>query len=382
VGHFFLTGELALSAQPGEISVQFVFADEEDRELFYFNLVPGVLGSGSGHFCLTRERAKAVAEQFRGQGDPAWPSVRKLVVRCACEHDASVIVTNLRAFAEPATARSQPEVAMSHPEVKPATLAYRGIREPPPPPDCPPGWRTGPPDFMGVGAQRCGTTRWFDLIVAHPEVIAPPGLRKELHFFDRFHAGGFTAPDAAAYHQYFPRPEPKLTGEWTPLYLAAFWVPEMLAQAAPQARLLVLLRDPVERYISGLQHHHRQAEFNRSPLDAAAPLDAYLRGLYGAQLEALLAHFDRSQLLVQQYERCTREPLAELRRSYEFLGLKHSGFTLDLEAHPNRQPGKRPLHPDARRALVEAYRDDVARLVDRFPEIDLTLWPNFSHLAG
>jgi hypothetical protein len=139
----------------------------------------------------------------------------------------------------------------------------------------------------------------------------------------------------------------------------------MLAQAAPQARLLVLLRDPVERYISGLQHHHRQAEFNRSPLDAAAPLDAYLRGLYGAQLEALLAHFDRSQLLVQQYERCTREPLAELRRSYEFLGLKHSGFTLDLEAHPNRQPGKRPLHPDARRALVEAYRDDVARPGDR-----------------
>jgi hypothetical protein len=271
---------------------------------------------------------------------------------------------------------------MSDPEAKPTTLAYRGIREPPPRPDCPPGWVTGPPDFIGVGAQRCGTTRWFDLIVAHPDVIAPPGVRKELHFFDRFHAGGFTATDAGSYREYFPRPDGKLTGEWTPLYLAAFWVPEMLAQAAPQARLLVLLRDPVERYISALQHHHRGAEFNNSTLDASAPLEAYVRGLYGAQLEHLLAHCDRSRLLVQQYERCTREPLLQLQRCYEFLGLTDTGLTLDLDARPNHQPEKHALHPDARRALIEAYSDDVVALVERFPELDLTQWPNFAHLAG
>jgi hypothetical protein len=264
---------------------------------------------------------------------------------------------------------------MSDPVAKPTTLAHRGIRTPPPPPSCPVGWRTGPPDFVGIGAQRCGTTRWFDLIVAHPDVIAPPGIRKELHFFDRFHAGGFTPA-------YFPRHGGTLTGEWTPLYLAAFWTPAMLAAAAPRARLLVLMRDPVERYISALQHHHRAAEFNRSPLNATAPLEAFMRGLYGAQLTRLLAHYDRSQMLVQQYERCTRDPLAELRRTYEFLDLSEVGPVPDFDAHPNRQPEKLHLHPDARQALVEAYTEDVTSLIDRFPEIDVSLWPNFAHLAG
>jgi hypothetical protein len=239
--------------------------------------------------------------------------------------------------------------------------------------------RTGPPDFVGVGAQRCGTTRWFDLIAAHPEVSRPFGLRKELHFFDRFHAGGFGPADVASYHEYFPRPEGRLTGEWTPLYMAAVGVPAMLAAAAPQARLLVLLRDPVERYISAMRHHARMAELGGLSLSALAPFDAYARGLYGAQLRRLLAHFDRTQLLVGQYERCVLDPLGELRRTYEFLGLSSPGQTPPgLDAHPNRQPDKPELNRDARDALIEAYADDITMLARDFPEIDLALWPNFA----
>jgi Sulfotransferase family len=257
----------------------------------------------------------------------------------------------------------------------------QGIRTPPPAPLCPEGWRTGPPDFVGVGAQRSGTTRWFDLIVAHPDVASPLATRKELHFFGGFHAGGFTAADAAAYHDYFPRPEGQITGEWTPVYLAAPWTPSMLAAAAPDAKLLVLLRDPVERYLSGMEHHHRRARAAAQPLKALAPLDAFMRGLYHSQLTNLLAHFARSQVLVLQYERCVREPLSELRRTYEFLGLREAEAVPDLDARPNLQPDKPPLHPDARRALVEAYTDDVVSLVDGFPEIDLGLWPNFAQLV-
>src|SRR5271167_2527938 len=138
---------------------------------------------------------------------------------------------------------------------KPMPLTCQGIRVPPPPPACPAGWRTGPPDFVGVGAQRSGTTRWFDLIVAHPQVLAPLATRKELHFFDRFHSDPLAPADAGAYAEYFPRPEGVLTGEWSPSYLPSPWVPAMLAATAPRARLLVLLRDPVERYISALQRH-------------------------------------------------------------------------------------------------------------------------------
>jgi hypothetical protein len=234
-----------------------------------------------------------------------------------------------------------------------------------------------------VGAQRSGTTRWFDLIVAHPQVTAPMATRKELHYFDRFHADAFTARDAAAYSEYFPRPEGALTGEWSPSYLASPWAPAMLAAAAPQARLLVLLRDPVERYLSGLQRQHRVARARGEPLNAMAPLDAFARGLYHAQLTHLLRRFARSQVLVLQYERVSAEPRTELRRTYEFLGLSGSGYAPDLaalEAHPNRQAEKPELHPEVRRALVEAYAGEVALLIGDYPEIDVGLWPNFQAL--
>jgi hypothetical protein len=273
------------------------------------------------------------------------------------------------------------DVAMSAPRAKPLTLASQGVMMPPPVPQCPAGWRTGPPDFVGIGAQRAGTTRWFDLVVAHPQIQAPPATRKELHYFDRFHAGGFTVADAGAYGEYFPRPEGRLTGEWTPVYLAAPWIPEMLAAAAPDARLLVTLRDPIERYLSGLQRHHRVARATDEPLNAMAPLDAFVRGFYHAQLIQLLAHFERSRVLILQYERCVREPLGELRRTFAFLGVEDTGFAPDLDAHPNRQAEKPELHGDARRALVEAYSPDVMELCRRFPEIDVGLWPSFAHLA-
>ncbi len=261
------------------------------------------------------------------------------------------------------------------------TLAYQGVMLPPAVPQCPPGWRRGAPDFVGIGAQRAGTTRWFDLVVAHPQIQAPPATRKELHSFDRFHAGGFTAGDVDAYGEWFPRPQGQLTGEWTPVYLAAPWVPAMLASAAPEAKLLVTLRDPIERYLSGLQRHHRTARATGEPLNAMAPLEAFMRGFYHAQLTRLLAHFERSRVLVLQYERCVRDPLGELRRTFAFLGLTDTGFVPDLQAHPNRQAEKPELHPDARRALVEAYTLDVTELVRGFPEIDLALWPNFAWMA-
>jgi hypothetical protein len=254
------------------------------------------------------------------------------------------------------------------------------VRVPPPPPERPAGWRTGPPDFVGVGAQRSGTTRWYDLIVAHPEVAAPLATRKELHYFDRFHSEPFGEADAEAYGEYFPRPPGLCAGEWSPSYLPAPRIPAMLAAAAPDARVLVLLRDPVERYISALERHRRVARASGRALNAMAPLDAFTRGLYHAQLGRLLERFPRSQVLILQYERCTAEPRSELRSTYEFLGLRQTGFLPSLEAHPNRQPDKPGLQAEVRAALVDAYAEDVARLLASYREIDAGLWPNFAGL--
>jgi hypothetical protein len=254
-----------------------------------------------------------------------------------------------------------------------------GIDRPPPAPACPPGWRTGPPDFVGVGVQRCGTTRWFDLIASHPQVTHSVAA-KELHYFDRFYSGRPTQAEIDGYQQYFPRPARQLAGEWTPLYLTAPWIPPLLAAAAPEARLLVLLRDPVERYLSGLQLATRVAARRGVPLSRYAPLDTFVRGLYHAHLTGLLRHFPRSQILLLQYEQCTRDPIGELRRTLEFIGLEDIGFEPDTQARPQEQSEKPRPDSATRAAYVEAYSDDVARLLGAFPEIDVSLWPNFAHM--
>ena len=256
-----------------------------------------------------------------------------------------------------------------------------GVDMPPPPPQAPPGWSSGPPDFVGVGFQRCGTTRWYNLIASHPEIARPVAM-KELHFFDRFHSGGFGEDDLAAYHEYFPRPQGQKVGEWTPLYASAPWIPPLLARAAPEARLLMILRDPVERLVSGLALDAAVAERRGAVLSRHAPLEAFVRGTYHAELSVLGRHFERSRLLVLQYERCAAEPEAELRRTFAFLGVREDVPVSGLEAHPRRRDEKPRLDPATRAAYVDAYSEDVLRLVRDFPELDLSLWPNFAHLAG
>lgn len=254
-----------------------------------------------------------------------------------------------------------------------------GIDQPPPVPEVPAGWRTGPPDFIGVGAQRCGTTRWFRLIAEHPRIANPNGA-KELHYFDRFQYGGCTPEELERYQRYFPRPTGSKVGEWTPLYASAPWVPPLLAAAAPHARLLVVLRDPVERLRSGLGLAETVARRRGVPLSRYATLDAYARGLYHAQLVQLMHHFERSRVLVLQYERCALAPAEQLRRTYEFLEVD-SDHLPSLEARPREQREKPTLDERSRQAYIDAYREDVVALCGQFGELDVALWPNFAHLA-
>ena len=228
--------------------------------------------------------------------------------------------------------------------------------------------------------QRGNTRRWFDLITSHPEV-APAPIRKELHFFDRFYAGGYTPADTAEYHKQFPRDGHRRVGEWTPMYLSSPWVPRLLAAAAPETRLLATLRDPIERFRSGLEFNTAVEKTRAGRMSELAPAESFMHGLYHAQLKGLLSHFDRSQILILQFERCVSDPLPQLKRTFEFLGLEDTEFVPDLGYHPHRQQSKPDLDSATRESYVEAYQDDVIGLLDEFPEIDVALWPNFAHLA-
>lgn len=239
----------------------------------------------------------------------------------------------------------------------------------------PAGWHTAPPDFVGVGVTGTSTAWWHAQIERHPDVTRLPGVPGELHWFDRFWAEPFEAADAARYAEWFPRPEGRAAGEWTPAYLAEFWVPELLAASAPRTRILVMLRDPVERYAAA---RGRAALPNAHHWDDRDALGTFQRGLYAEPLRRLLSAFPRDQVLILQEEACRADAEAQLARTLAFIGLAPAELA-PLTVQPAvGLPGAAlaaPLADAVRRALVGAYAPDLAELVDLVPELDLGLWP-------
>jgi Sulfotransferase family len=233
---------------------------------------------------------------------------------------------------------------------------------------------TGAPDFVGIGVQKAGTTWWYDLICAHPRVYSRPDIHKERHYFGRYANRPFGAEERAEYLDWFPRPPGRLAGEWTPDYIHLPWTPPLLAQAAPQTRLLVLVRDPVERFRAGLAHQQRERGRRTSVEDYN---DAVTRGFYDAALCRWGMHFGPEQILVLQYERCVDDPRRELARTYRFLEL--DPFVPDgIRSRVNATTKPLDLEEDVRRRLVELYAPDALALSSHFPDIQLDRWPNFA----
>jgi len=242
------------------------------------------------------------------------------------------------------------------------------------PPPCPPGWSLGPPDFVGVGVQRCGTTRMYSLIVTHPEI--EDRRPKETHHLDQHWGGGEADPEV--YARCFPRSPGRICGEWTPRYMIDPWTLARLAAVAPQTKILVSLRDPVERYVSGLGLAAKLARQGGPPLNSLTSISHVARSQYLPQLRHLLRHFDREQILVMQFERALADPLGELRRVYAFLGVDPSFEPPDVSiGRQTRRAASVELAPLERSELTAFLRPEVDDLAAMLPELDLELWPNF-----
>jgi len=244
----------------------------------------------------------------------------------------------------------------------------------PQPPATPDEWVPAAPDYVGVGTARSGTSWWDGLINAHPRVSRPPGTPKEVHYFDRLWERTLEVRDIERYHAFFARPAGHLSGEWTPGYMLDVWTPALLQRAAPRARLLVLLRDPVERFRSG--RTLAENRFTVGSTARAAANAAFNRGIYADQLLRLWACFPREQVLVLQYERCVAEPAAELRRTFEFIGLgPEIPDGVDLAGRVNESRGpKVTLSRWQEDQLVRRYAPENERLASLLPQLDLSLW--------
>jgi hypothetical protein len=138
--------------------------------------------------------------------------------------------------------------------------------------------------------------------------------------------------------------------------------------------VLVQLRDPVERFHSGVWH----AATHIGKVDADAINGAIARGRYGSQLQVLLKHFPREQVLVLQMERCRQDSTFMLAKTFSFLGLDPA-----LAPARNVRWGPPvPVDPGLVAGLPSSYADDVRLLIDLVgDDIDLGLWPNFAHLG-
>jgi hypothetical protein len=243
------------------------------------------------------------------------------------------------------------------------------------------------PSFWILGAMKAGTSSLFDYICQHPQV-APP-LRKEVHFFTR---GWRFGRGFDWYAAHFPLraavPRGAITGEATPGYLFEPDAVGRLAAYRPDAKLIVVLRDPVERAVSQYLHEARLGretlpiaeamtrEPERMALAEAAGAAgdetrlhaSYLaRGEYAAQIRTVLRHFGRDQLLAVTSDDLFADPAAATRKCLAFLGLPQPRDPLDFGVK-NKAPSRIEIDPELRATLrrhFEPHNRDLETLLGR-----------------
>jgi Sulfotransferase domain len=233
------------------------------------------------------------------------------------------------------------------------------------------------PNFLILGAQKAGTTALYAYLRWHPQVTGPSF--KEVSFFDRHYARG-----ERWYRAHFPARRREAIGEASPSYLLHPLAPERVAGVLPDARLIALLRNPVDRAFSHYQH---EVALGREPLsfeDALAAEDERLRGevermlrdptyfshawwnytyaargRYAEQLERWYAAFPRERLLVLLTEELAQDPGATYRRVLDFLGLERHA----LDAYPRIfEREYEQMHTDTRAELEASFAESNRRL--------------------
>jgi hypothetical protein len=212
------------------------------------------------------------------------------------------------------------------------------------------------PDFVIIGAQKGGTSLLYKLLIRHP--LVEPAATKELHFFDNNFSEG-----PSWYGRYLPQRKciddrMTVSGEATPSYLLDPLVPERMAKAVPDAKLIALLRNPVDRAYSHYQMWVRRGDEIRSFGEAtqremAGETEArYLvRGLYAEQLERFSYFAERGHLLVMKSEDFFSRRWDILGRVLAFLDLPP---LQPFEVRPSTKTAYPPMDTATRRQL-EAY---------------------------
>jgi hypothetical protein len=240
------------------------------------------------------------------------------------------------------------------------------------------------PDFIVIGAQKGGTTALRAYLNHHPFLLLP---KKEVHFFDmNFHLG----------KQWYEKQLPKrpnaqyLIGEKSPSYLIHPTVPERVYSLYPQVKLIVILRNPVDRAYSHYWHNIGpkrenlsfekaiEAEFSRiqgekeklikNPLHDFNQYRHYsylTRGIYVDQLKNWFKFFPREQMLILSSDDLYKFPKITMKKICAFLGVPNHAPKKNLSVHKGSYP---PMSLEMRQHLTayfHPYNEELEKLLNR-----------------
>jgi hypothetical protein len=178
------------------------------------------------------------------------------------------------------------------------------------------------PTFIGIGAQKCASTWLYNILEEHPDVGLCP--EKEINFFTCHYDRGYQWYE----RQFGTGGEQQAVGELSTSYLSDLSAPARVHSYVPSARILISLRDPVQRALSNHRHEIRLGNFIGSDLSFEAGLEnnpMYLeQGLYATHLKRWLDYFPMDQVHVLLLEEIRNNSIAVARSVYDFLGVDDS----------------------------------------------------------
>jgi Sulfotransferase domain len=196
------------------------------------------------------------------------------------------------------------------------------------------------PTFVIIGAQKCGTTALHSYLARHPQIsMSRP---KELDFFvtEKNWDMGLDW-----YCERWNGPDKPSRGESSPNYTAypkLKGVPERMAGLIPDAKLIFMVRDPIDRVRAGYLHRYANRAESRPMREAVlAPEQTYVsRSQYHLQLTQFLEHYPMERILVLEQDELLSDRRQTLERVYEFLGVD-KGFWRKTFNEPRLETARR-----------------------------------------
>lgn len=219
---------------------------------------------------------------------------------------------------------------------------------------------------MGIGAQRSGTTWFTDLLTQHPQVGLGTNDKKEQQLLHKVADG--RVPEAE-YLDLFPADGVR-RGDWTPQYLRHSSAPAAAARIVPDAPVLVLLRDPVERFRSSM----RLAATRQKSWPYPVPITIQTwTGFYADQLDAWAACVGRDRMHVMVYEVVRDDIQAAVDGIWRALDLQPVALQDVARESSSSSQAEWDWTPGLKESLQVLYRPQVDRLASQWG-LDVSGW--------